>query len=229
MTEETLKAAFIPFGEIVDVMIPMNYEQSTPPRPSSGCAALCRTAPRRSRARVRIDADPGACCGQCVASADKNRGFGFVEFEVREDAMAAQENMHNGELFGKVLSVNLARARNIDKNRAGTIFSSFTICRERLDQLAHSPANAWTQCGSRIRTSTIRSMRMVRAPKASSPRAQTAWTPRLNVRGRLRIYFAFLFNTPHHACIFCVVPRLLAEHPRRGPATRKLSGPMVWY
>lgn len=76
VTEETLKAAFIPFGEIVDVMIPMNYEQN------------------------------------------KNRGFGFVEFEVREDAMAAQENMHNGELFGKVLSVNLARARNIDKNRA---------------------------------------------------------------------------------------------------------------
>jgi peptidyl-prolyl isomerase E (cyclophilin E) len=70
-----------------------------------------------------------------VASADKNRGFGFVEFEVREDAMAAQENMHNGELFGKVLSVNLARARNIDKNRAGTVFSSFTICRERLDRL----------------------------------------------------------------------------------------------
>lgn len=41
MTEETLKAAFIPFGEIVDVMIPMNYEQSTPPpSPPSGCAAL---------------------------------------------------------------------------------------------------------------------------------------------------------------------------------------------
>ena len=50
-----------------------------------------------------------------------------MEFEVREDAMAAQENMHNGELFGKVLSVNLARARNIDKNRAGTIFSSFNL------------------------------------------------------------------------------------------------------
>ena len=60
-----------------------------------------------------------------------------MEFEVREDAMAAQENMHNGELFGKVLSVNLARARNIDKNRAGTIFSSFTICYERLDQDLH--------------------------------------------------------------------------------------------
>jgi len=34
--------------------------------------------------------------------------------------MAAQENMHNGELFGKVLSVNLARARSLEKNKAGT-------------------------------------------------------------------------------------------------------------
>jgi peptidyl-prolyl isomerase E (cyclophilin E) len=76
MTEEILKAAFIPFGDIVDVMIPMNYEHN------------------------------------------KNRGFGFVEFELREDAMAAQENMHNGELFGKVLSVNLARARSLEKNKA---------------------------------------------------------------------------------------------------------------
>jgi RNA recognition motif-containing protein len=31
----------------------------------------------------------------------KHRGFGFVEYEDREDAADAIDNMHNGELFGR--------------------------------------------------------------------------------------------------------------------------------
>ena len=31
----------------------------------------------------------------------KHRGFGFVEFEDRDDAADAIDNMHNGELFGR--------------------------------------------------------------------------------------------------------------------------------
>eukprot|EP01012_Entosiphon_sulcatum_P040182 TRINITY_DN53831_c0_g1_i1.p1 TRINITY_DN53831_c0_g1~~TRINITY_DN53831_c0_g1_i1.p1 ORF type:complete len:118 (+),score=35.77 TRINITY_DN53831_c0_g1_i1:38-391(+) len=63
----TLKAAFVPFGEIIDVNIPLNEIEQ------------------------------------------KNRGFGFVEFELVEDAAAALENMNGAELFGKVLKVNIAR------------------------------------------------------------------------------------------------------------------------
>ncbi|CAM9861890.1 unnamed protein product [Phaeothamnion confervicola] len=39
----------------------------------------------------------------------ENRGFGFVQYEEEEDALAALENMDGSELFGRVLKVNLAR------------------------------------------------------------------------------------------------------------------------
>ena len=37
----------------------------------------------------------------------KNRGFGFVEFELQEDAAAAIENMNGSELFGVCLCLYL--------------------------------------------------------------------------------------------------------------------------
>lgn len=40
----------------------------------------------------------------------KHRGFAFVEFEEEEDAQHAIFNMHDAELYGRVLTVNLARA-----------------------------------------------------------------------------------------------------------------------
>jgi peptidyl-prolyl isomerase E (cyclophilin E) len=43
----------------------------------------------------------------------KNRGFGFVQFEEIEDAEDAMDNMHNAELFGRVLTVNIAKAQSI--------------------------------------------------------------------------------------------------------------------
>eukprot|EP00803_Ostreobium_quekettii_P005984 evm.model.scf_345.7 EVM.evm.TU.scf_345.7 scf_345:70572-72288(+) len=43
----------------------------------------------------------------------KHRGFGFVEFEEKEDAAAAIDNMHNSELYGKVLRVNYAQPMKI--------------------------------------------------------------------------------------------------------------------
>eukprot|EP00906_Rhabdomonas_costata_P004090 RCo006123 len=67
VNEGILRAAFIPFGEIVGVQIPV----------------------------VQLD--------------QKTRGFGFVEFELVEDAAAAIENMNGAELYGRVLKVNLAR------------------------------------------------------------------------------------------------------------------------
>jgi len=76
VTEQLLHAAFIPFGDIVEVQIPL--DQST----------------------------------------QKNRGFGFVEYELPEDASAALDNMHNAELFGRTLKCNLAKPQYIQKNRA---------------------------------------------------------------------------------------------------------------
>jgi len=43
----------------------------------------------------------------------KHRGFGFVEYEDKEDAAAAIENMHNAELFGRVLKANYAQPMKI--------------------------------------------------------------------------------------------------------------------
>lgn len=63
----TLQAAFVPFGELTDVQLP-------------------------------VDVATG-----------KHRGFGFVEFADEADAKDAIDNMHNSELFGRVLRVTLAR------------------------------------------------------------------------------------------------------------------------
>ena len=67
MTEAILRAAFVPFGDVKDVSIPMDNAAGT------------------------------------------NRGFGFVHFGLEEDADAAIDNMHNSELFGRVLRVNRAK------------------------------------------------------------------------------------------------------------------------
>ena len=67
VSESTLRAAFVPFGEITEVNLPMD------------------------------------------ASSSKHKGFAFVQFDDKEDAAEAIDNMHNAELFGRVLRVNLAK------------------------------------------------------------------------------------------------------------------------
>lgn len=62
VTEDLLKAAFIPFGPIKESNIPLDNETG------------------------------------------KNRGFGFVQYEEREDAADAIDNMHNAELQGRCVS-----------------------------------------------------------------------------------------------------------------------------
>eukprot|EP01024_Parvocaulis_polyphysoides_P001316 TRINITY_DN10357_c0_g1_i1.p1 TRINITY_DN10357_c0_g1~~TRINITY_DN10357_c0_g1_i1.p1 ORF type:complete len:160 (-),score=23.40 TRINITY_DN10357_c0_g1_i1:244-651(-) len=66
INEAILHSAFVAFGEIKDVSIPLDHQSS------------------------------------------KHRGFGFVQFEEKEDAASAIDNMHNAELYGKVLKVNYA-------------------------------------------------------------------------------------------------------------------------
>eukprot|EP01069_Polyplicarium_translucidae_P000142 Polyplicarium_translucidae@DN1077_c0_g1_i1.p4 len=68
VNKEILQAAFIPFGDVRNVEIP-------------------------------IDRTTG-----------RHRGFGFVEYEEENDATAAIENMHDSEIYGRVITVNLARS-----------------------------------------------------------------------------------------------------------------------
>lgn len=49
----------------------------------------------------------------------KHRGFGFVTFLEKEDAAAAMDNMHNAELYGRVLTVNYAQPIRIKGGEQG--------------------------------------------------------------------------------------------------------------
>ncbi|PNW82668.1 hypothetical protein CHLRE_06g288750v5 [Chlamydomonas reinhardtii] len=71
VNEATLHAAFLPFGEIKEVNMPIDHATGT------------------------------------------HRGFGFVEYEEKDDAAAAIDNMNNAELFGRVLKVNYAQPMKI--------------------------------------------------------------------------------------------------------------------
>lgn len=66
VTEETVRAAFVPFGELTDVSLPMD------------------------------------------GKTQKHKGFAFVQFDSKDDAAEAIDNMHNAELYGRVLRVNMA-------------------------------------------------------------------------------------------------------------------------
>lgn len=49
----------------------------------------------------------------------KHRGFGFVTYLEKEDAAAAMDNMHNAELYGRVLTVNYAQPIRIKGGEQG--------------------------------------------------------------------------------------------------------------
>ena len=67
VTEATVRAAFVPFGEITDVNMPQD------------------------------------------GASQKHKGFAFVQYDDKDDAADAIDNMNNAELFGRVLRVNLAK------------------------------------------------------------------------------------------------------------------------
>ena len=66
VNEAALHAAFIPYGDLV---------------------------------QVEISTD----------SRGQRRGYGYVIFELQADAEAARDNLHNGELFGRRISVQYAK------------------------------------------------------------------------------------------------------------------------
>lgn len=77
VTEQVVHAAFIPFGDVKDISMPL--DQAT----------------------------------------QKHRGFCFITYFEKEDAAAAMDNMHNGELYGRVLTVNFAQPQKIKGGEQG--------------------------------------------------------------------------------------------------------------
>ncbi|KAN0024691.1 hypothetical protein ACTFIV_009100 [Dictyostelium citrinum] len=74
VTVEILRAAFIPFGNINDVILPMDHKTQ------------------------------------------KLKGFGFIDFELPEDAADALDNMHESEIFGRVIKCSIAKPiKNLNK------------------------------------------------------------------------------------------------------------------
>lgn len=81
VTAATLHAAFVPFGEVVDISLPK------PELPSS---------------------------------TDPHRGFGYVEFELSEDAKEAIDNMDQSELYGRVIKVAAAKPQKDSNEGLGS-------------------------------------------------------------------------------------------------------------
>ncbi|PSC71773.1 Peptidyl-prolyl cis-trans isomerase E [Micractinium conductrix] len=110
VNEAALHSAFLPFGDIKEVSLPLDHATGT------------------------------------------HRGFGFVEFEAAEDAATAVDNMHNSELYGRVLRVNYAQPNKIkggDKGFASQAVWADAddwyekhIAEEELEKLADQQAKA---------------------------------------------------------------------------------------
>jgi RNA recognition motif-containing protein len=57
---------------------------------------------------------------EAPSSTDLHRGFGYVEFELPEDAKEAIENMDQSELYGRVIQVAAARPQKESNEGLGS-------------------------------------------------------------------------------------------------------------
>lgn len=108
VNDAILKAAFIPFGELREVVLPIDPASSS----------YCRFVFYR-HGRLTGSAFLSGCAVQ-------NRGFAFIEFEDAEDAIHAIDNMNNAEFYGKVLRINYSRPSAVAKNRGRTPLAART-------------------------------------------------------------------------------------------------------
>jgi len=85
VSRDALYNLFIPFGEVLDVTIPLVGLET-------------------------ITSD-----GPAPSSLGKHKGYAFVEFELPEDATEALENLNNCEFYGRIITVNYSKATNLSK------------------------------------------------------------------------------------------------------------------
>ena len=120
MDSQALYAAFLPFGDVLDVQIPKNQGQRE--WRLTGWPFLQRARLRRLHGTHTGDGRDGGGRGGRGgrgggrggrggyggqrqiedADSDSNRGFGFVTFSQNSDALEAIDNMHLNELNGRV-------------------------------------------------------------------------------------------------------------------------------
>lgn len=86
--KDLLLAAFIPFGEIVDIQIPLNEE---------GTSSSLPYFPSHSSSF-----DSNVVDGSI-------RGFAYIEYESSDDAEEAIFNMNDSELYNRVIKVDVAK------------------------------------------------------------------------------------------------------------------------
>lgn len=88
VTEQVLHAAFIPFGEVTTVQIPMDMRtrMAFPP-------AVAEQHHDLAQLFMCLPFDALLLLLLLVGTTEKNRGFGFVEFQNPDDADDAIDNM----------------------------------------------------------------------------------------------------------------------------------------
>jgi RNA recognition motif-containing protein len=129
VTIDVLKNIFIPFGDIVDVNLPLEQKSE---------AALAefqelqirwqqeaikrhqRELQKKAMEETDEDEIMQQQAGIFTPMADfdeplSHKGYAFVEFELPEDAAAAMDNMNRSELYGRVISVNYSTPKNFMK------------------------------------------------------------------------------------------------------------------
>ena len=82
VNQEMVRAAFIPFGELIEINMPLDY------------------------------------------ATQKHKGFAFVEFEEKEDAACAIENMNDAEICGRTIRVNLAKPLRATETSTRAVWQS---------------------------------------------------------------------------------------------------------
>ncbi|KAG2186504.1 hypothetical protein INT44_002726 [Umbelopsis vinacea] len=80
-----------------------------------------------------------------AASRNQHRGFGFVEFESKEDVKEAIDNMHLSELNGRVIKVNLAKAQKLASGSNKAIWDDDAWLRKYALNTAEDELNAKPQ------------------------------------------------------------------------------------
>ena len=91
VTPQQLKTAFVPFGPISSIQIPLDY------------------------------------------STQKNKGYGFVTYEERDDAQHARENMNNAQFQGRRLNVAVARPIRVKLGSKTAVWTHETVAVDDLN------------------------------------------------------------------------------------------------